>query len=106
VLPKLKKELLDREFQAAFDAGVTALATIYHADHREICDAATGRSFEIVNFMELLGEALGIDSDDAYKRLKQLRDIDDIIVETAPLIEANRLDLETVRDALAAEFGG
>jgi hypothetical protein len=56
--------------------------------------------------MELLGQALGIDSDDAYKRLKQLRDIDDIIVETAPLIEANRLDLETVRDALAAEFGG
>jgi Fe-S oxidoreductase len=106
VLPKLKKELLDREFHAAFDAGVTTLATIYHADHREICDAATGRSFEIVNFMELLGEALGIDSDDAYKRLKQLRDIDDIIVETAPLIEANRLDLETVRDALAAEFGG
>jgi len=106
VLPKLKKELLDREFQAAFDAGVTTLATIYHADHREICDAATGRSFEIVNFMELLGQALGIDSDDAYKRLKQLRDIDDIIVETAPLIEANRLDLEMVRDALAAEFGG
>jgi hypothetical protein len=106
VLPKLKKELLDREFQAAFDAGVTTLATIYHADHREICDAATGRSFAIVNFMELLGEALGIDSDDAYKRLKQIQDIDDIIVETAPLIEANRLDLDTVRDVLAAEFGG
>jgi heterodisulfide reductase subunit D len=106
VLPKLKKELLDREFQAAFDAGVTTLATIYHADHREICDAATGRSFAIVNFMELLGEALGIDSNDAYKRLKQIQDIDDIIVETAPLIEANRLDLDTVRDVLAAEFGG
>ncbi|HWB48155.1 MAG TPA: (Fe-S)-binding protein [Stellaceae bacterium] len=106
VLPKLKKELLDREFQEVLDAGVTTLATIYHADHREICDAATGRSFEIVNFMELLGAALGIGSDDAYKRLKQIRDIDDIIVETAPLIEANRLDLDTVRDALAAEFGG
>jgi Fe-S oxidoreductase len=106
VLPKYKKELLDREFQAAFDAGVTVLATIYHADHREICDAATGRSFSILNFMELLGQALGIDSDDGYKRLKQLREIDDIIVETAPLIEANRLDLETVRDALAVEFGG
>jgi heterodisulfide reductase subunit D len=106
VLPKYKQELLDREFQAAFDAGVTTLATIYHADHREICDAATGRSFEIVNFMELLGAALGIDSDDAYKRLKQIQDIDDIIVETAPLIEANRLDLDTVRDALAVEFGG
>ena len=104
--PKFKQELIEREFRAAADAGVTTLATIYHADHREICDAATGRSFEIVNFMELLGAALGIDSDDAYRRLKQIKDIDDIIVETAPLIEANRLDLDTVRDALAWEFAG
>ncbi|HVH81340.1 MAG TPA: hypothetical protein VM782_18215, partial [Stellaceae bacterium] len=104
--PKFKQELLEREFRAAADAGVTTLATIYHADHREICDAATGRSFEIVNFMELLGEALGIDSEDLYKRLKQIREIDDIIAEMTPLIEANRLDLDTVRDALAFEFGG
>jgi len=104
-LPKFKQELIEREFRAAADAGVTTLATIYHADHREICDAGTGRSFEIVNFMELLGAGLGIDSEDLYKRLKLVRDIDDIIVETAPLIEAHRLDLDTVRDALAFEFG-
>ena len=104
--PKFKQELIEREFALATQAGVDVLATIYHADHREICDAATGKSFEIVNFMELLGEGLGIDSDDAYKRLKQIKDIDDIIVETAPMIEANKLDLETVRDALAFEFGG
>ena len=105
-LPKYKRELIEREFRAVLDAGVTTLATIYHADHREICDAGDGRSFEVVNFMELLGEALGIDSDDAYKRLKQIKDIDDMIVETAPMIEVNKLDLDTVRDALAFEFGG
>jgi heterodisulfide reductase subunit D len=105
-LPKFKQDLLDREFRAAADAGVTTLATVYHADHREICDAATGRSFEIVNFMELLGAGLGLDSEDLYKRLKEIRDIDDMIVETAPLIETNRLDLDTVREALAVEFGG
>ena len=84
---------------------MTALATIYHACHREICDVGEGRSFEIVNFMELLGEGLGLDSEDSYKRLKLLGDIDQIIVETAPMIEAHRLDLDTVRDALLAEFG-
>jgi heterodisulfide reductase subunit D len=105
-LPKYKRELIEREFRMVADAGVTTLATIYHADHREICDAGSGRSFEIVNFMELLGEGLGLDSADLYKRLKQIRDIDDMIIETAPLIEANRLDLDTVRDALAFEFGG
>jgi heterodisulfide reductase subunit D len=104
-LPKYKRELVQRELAAVADAGVTTLATIYHACHREICDAGEGRSFEIVNFMELLGEGLGLDSEDLYKRLKLIGEIDEIIVETAPLIEANRLDLDTVRDALLAEFG-
>ncbi len=103
-LPKFKRELVQRELQAVADAGVDTLATIYHACHREICDAGDGRSFEVINFMELLGEGLGLDSEDLYKRLKQIRDVDDIIVETAPLIEAHNLDLETVRDALLAEF--
>jgi heterodisulfide reductase subunit D len=105
-LPKYKRELVQRELAAVADAGVTTLATIYHACHREICDAGDGRSFEVVNFMELLGEGLGLDSEDLYKRLKLIGDIDEIIVETAPLIEAHRLDLDTVRDALLAEFAG
>jgi heterodisulfide reductase subunit D len=104
-LPDFKRGLVQRELAAVADAGVTTLATIYHACHREICDAGDGRSFEVVNFMELLGEGLGLDSQDLYKRLKQIRDIDEIIAETAPLIEAHRLDLDTVRDALMAEFG-
>jgi heterodisulfide reductase subunit D len=101
-----RQELMEREFRLATEAGIDVLATIHHADHRDICDAATGRSFQIVNFMELLGAGLGIDSDDAYKRLKLIKDIDDMIVETAPLIEAYKLDLDTVRDALAWEFAG
>ena len=105
-LPKYKRDLVERELRAVADAGVTTLATIYHACHREICDAGDGRSFEVVNFMELLGEGLGLDSEDLYKRLKLIGDIDAIIVETAPLMETHRLDLDTVRDALFAEFGG
>jgi Fe-S oxidoreductase len=104
-LPTDKRELVQRELAAVADAGVTTLATVYHACHREICDAGNGRSFEVVNFMELLGEGLGLDSEDLYKRLKLIGDIDEIIVETAPLIESHRLDLDTVRDALLAEFG-
>jgi Fe-S oxidoreductase len=103
-LPKFKQGLLEREFRAAADAGVTTLATIYHACHREICDAGEGRSFEVVNFMEILGEGLGLDSEDLFKRLKLMRDIDDIIAETGPMIAAHGLDLDTVRDALAFEF--
>ena len=105
VLPDFKRELIARELAAVADAGVTTLATIYHACHREMCDVGDGRSFEVVNFMEILGEGLGLRSDDLYKRLKLIGDIDDIIVETSPLIAEHELDLETVRDALIQEFG-
>ena len=106
VLPAFKRELVQRELAAVADAGVTTLATVYHACHRELCDAGDGRSFEIINFMEILGEGLGLESEDLYKRLKLMGDIDDIITETSPLIAAHKLDLDTVRDALLAEFGG
>jgi heterodisulfide reductase subunit D len=103
-LPAFKRELVARELAAVADAGVTTLATVYHACHRELCDAGEGRSFEIVNFMEILGAGLGLESEDLYKRLKLMGDIDDIIIETSPLIAAHNLDLDTVRDALLQEF--
>ena len=90
VLPAFKRELVTRELAAVADAGVTTLATVYHACHRELCDVGDGRSFEVVNFMEILGEGLGLHSEDLYKRLKMIKDIDDIIVETSPLIAATR----------------
>jgi heterodisulfide reductase subunit D len=103
-LPGFGRQLREREFAAAADAEATTLATIYHACHREICTLGDGRSFEIVNFMEILGAGLGIESEDLDKRLKFIGDIDDIIVETSPLIAAHGLDLDTVRDALIFEF--
>ncbi|HVC52968.1 MAG TPA: (Fe-S)-binding protein [Stellaceae bacterium] len=104
-LPEFKRKLVQRELQAVADAGVDTLATVYHACHREICDAGDGRSFEVLNFMELLGDGLGLDGEDLYKRLKMIRDVDEIIAETAPMIAAHGLDLDTVRDALIFEFG-
>jgi heterodisulfide reductase subunit D len=106
VLPAFKRELVARELAAVADAGVTTLATIYHACHRELFDVGDGRSFEVVNFMEILGEGLGLESEDLYKRLKMIGDVDDIIVETSALIAEHGLDLETVRDALLQEFAG
>jgi len=105
VLPAFKRELVARELTAVADAGATTLATIYHACHRELCDVGDGRSFEVVNFMEILGEGLGLKSEDLYKRLKMLKDIDDIIVETSALIAEHDLDLQTVRNTLLQEFG-
>ena len=104
VLPDFKTKLREREFEAAEAAGVDTLATIFHACHREICHFESGRSFEIVNFMELLGESLGIRREDVYKRLKLMQDIDAIVRDSEDLIVRHGLDLEQVRDVIHADM--
>jgi Fe-S oxidoreductase len=104
VLPKFKADLREREFSAAAAAGVTTFASIFHACHRELVQYQPQVSFELVNFMELIGESMGIYIPDLYKRLRLIGDIDTIVADTADLIAAHRLDLDTVRDVLAQEM--
>lgn len=106
VLPEFKAELRQREFRAAADAGVTTFASIFHACHRELITYQPQVSFELINFMELIGESMGIHVPDLYKRLRLMGDIDSIVADSADLISAYRLDLDTIRDVLAQEMIG
>jgi hypothetical protein len=106
VLPAFKAELREREFGAAAAAGVTTFASIFHACHRELVTYQSQVSFELVNFMELIGESMGIRIPDLYKRLRLIGDIDAIVADAADLIAAYRLDLDLVRDVLAQEMLG
>jgi heterodisulfide reductase subunit D len=104
VLPKFKEELRQREFAAAAAAGVTTFASIFHACHRDLIAYQPQVTFELLNFMELIGEAMGIRIPDLYKRLRLMGDIDQIIADASDMIAANQLDLDAVRDELAADM--
>jgi Fe-S oxidoreductase len=104
VLPQFKEELRQREFAAAAAAGVTTIASIFHACHRDLIAYQPRVTFELLNFMELIGEAMGIHIPDLYKKLQLMGDIDQIIADTSDLIAAHSLDLDTVRDVLAEDL--
>ena len=107
VLPKFKAELREREFRAAAEAGVTTFASIFHGCHRELVQYQPQVSFELLNFMELIGESMGIHIPDLYKRLRAMGNVDAIIADTADLIALHRLDVDEVRKALTYDmFGG
>jgi hypothetical protein len=53
--------------------------------------------------MSAVSETTGF-LDEFRARAEAISTACDIIAETAPLIEAHNLDLDTVRDALLAEF--
>ena len=105
-VPAYKRALHARELDAAAAAGVDALVGIYHACHRELCAHETTSPFRIVNFLELVGEAMGIDRPDLFKQWKMMQDVDRVLAETAAQITAAGLDVDSVREVMTTAILG
>ena len=59
-----------------------------------------------MNFLELIGEAIGCEHPDVFKRLKKLQDIDEIVSQSQEMIEHYDLDINEVRDVIAKNMVG
>jgi len=100
VLPQFKRELTLSEFQAARDAGIDALVTVYHSEHRELCAHERDWPFRIVNLLELVGESMGLKRHDRYKELKMMQDADQIVADCADLLAHHALDAAKAREVV------
>jgi heterodisulfide reductase subunit D len=105
-LPEFKRQAHREQLEAAEQAGVTTLAGVYHACHRELCSHERDWPFEVVNFLELVGESMGLTRPDLFKRLKLMQDVDAILAEAAPMIETHHLDLDEARAIIAKDMLG
>jgi len=94
------------QLQAAAEAGVTTLAGIYHNCHRELCSHERDWPFEVVNFLELVGESMGLTRPDLFKRLKLMQDVDAVLADAAPLLAANQVDLDEARAVVLTDMLG
>ncbi len=100
-LPRYKRELQQRELDAAQAAGIDALVTVYHSDHRELCAHERDWPFHILNILEIVGASMGLHEDDTYKRLKLMQDADAIVADCSDLIAQHKLNLEEARSVVA-----
>ncbi len=100
VVPDFQKQHIADSLRAAEAAGVTTLAGVYHADHRELSSHQDQWPFEVVNYMELIAESMGIERPDMFKRLKLMQDADAIVTECKEMIAIHGLDPEKVRDTV------
>src|SRR3984957_19107651 len=105
-LPDYKREVHRIQLQAAADAGVTTLAGIYHNCHRELCSHERDWPFEVVNFLELVGDSMGVTRPDLFKRLKLMQDVDAVLADAAPMLETNQVDLDEARAVVLADMLG
>src|SRR6266849_1079363 len=100
VLPAFKRELQLNELQAASDAGIDALITVYHSEHRELCAHERDWPFRIINILEVVGESMGLHREDRHKQLKIMQDADQIVSECGDLIARHALDAGKARDVV------
>ena len=105
-LPDFRRRMIAETFRAAEREGVDAVVSVFHADHRELASHEAQWPFEIVNYMELIGEAMGLGREDVYKRLKLMQDVDAIFAAVADQAARHGLDAETVREVIAADMLG
>ena len=92
--------------EQAAAAGVDVLADIYHACHRELAAAEAGYPFAIQNFISLIGEAMGTTHEDVYKRMMIYRDLEQIMADAAPYLQANNANPELVQLTLPTVLWG
>ena len=88
------------ELSAAEEAGIDALAAIYHADHRELCAHERDWPFAIVNILEVIGASMGLSRDDHFKRLKLKQDAEVILADCAEIIDRHGFDREAARPVI------
>ncbi len=91
---------------AAEAAGVDTLVGVYHSDHREFSGHQEAWPFDVVNYMELVGESMGLTQPDRFKQLKLMADADAILAASTTLIEAHGMDAEEARDVILSEMLG
>lgn len=105
-LPDFKRELQRAELEAARRAGIDALVTIYHSEHRELCAHEGEQPFQILNILEVLGQSMGLHRHDRYKELKLTQDADLIVRECSELIAAHALDPALAREVVVKAMLG
>ena len=106
VLPEFKRQLQLRELEAAREAGIDALVTVYHSEHRELCAHERDWPFKIVNLLEIVGSSMGLRRHDRYKELKMMRDADQIVTECADLLARHSLDAAKAREVVVSAMLG
>jgi hypothetical protein len=105
-LGEYQRNTIKAALEEAESKGVDTFVGIYHGDHREFAGHEHVRPFRVANYMELVGESMGLAHNDRFKELKLMQDAHRILAESMDMVEMHGLDTETVRDVIIGEMLG
>ncbi|MCZ6552798.1 MAG: (Fe-S)-binding protein [SAR324 cluster bacterium] len=97
--------MVDEMFRGAQAAGFDAIATVYHSCYREHCAKGARYGVELVNYVDLVTEALGIGPfRESYKELALAGDPEGAFEALRPRAEARQVNLKKLREATQTHF--
>ena len=100
------KDTIASVLRQAEARNVDMLVGVYHGDHRELSGHEPAWPFTVGNYMELVGESMGLTAPDRFKELKLMQDADAIVAAAKDLIAAHGLDPEKVREIVVSDMLG
>lgn len=98
------KDTVEAALRDAEAAGVDVLVGIYHGDHRDFAGREADWPFAMQNYMELVGESMGLAHPDRFKELKLMADADAVLAASAEAMAAHGLDAEQVRNVVIQDM--
>ena len=107
VLPEVQRAALDGAITEAHRVGADALVSVYHGCHRFLVKRAieSREQFEVVNWVSLLGRALGVEQKDRYRAFALLGDEDLILEEALALDAGEGIPIDKLKAAIRWEHG-
>jgi Fe-S oxidoreductase len=103
-MKEYQQKTIAKTLLKADEMKIDTLVGVYHNDHREFSGHEAAWNFKVANYMELIGESMGINRPDMFKQMKLMGDVDAILSSASELIEENGLDLSEVREVVISDM--
>lgn len=104
---EMRERAHKKTIQSAVDSKADVLATLYHTCHRDLCVFEGQYPIQVKNWTAILALALGLpEHEDRYKQMKLHTEINAVLEDCQEFIEANKLDMSSLREMLPALMAG
>ena len=97
-------QIRDNRLMEAEQTGADQMVTVCHYCHQIFASRETSYNFDIVNYVSLVAESMGIHRQDKFKRYTQWNDLEMIMNDLEPNIENSSFDKEKIVDILKSVF--
>jgi len=89
--------ILAAQLDQAVDMGAEVLTPIHHSCHRMLVHFQEKYPIQIEHYLSLVGNSLGLEIEDSYRKYLLLADAVNILTAARPCLLANNVDVESAR---------